>query len=333
MKITIATICHSAYIKHLKEYLSSLKKAIKDEGYITYLLNSQMGEGDVKKVNEIAQEVGLEGLVVINTSEHLSIGAARNKIFNLSNTEWTVFFDADITVSHTYFEDLKTFLQVYESSKVAAIAGTLTIKNPSRFGIYEGLMDIIAEVGKIDRINKKIYENVLDKINFSVKNLNNSNDIQFWQRFYENFEIYEGKKINHLQGANLILNKCVKKNLGGFDESFGVAEDRDLAARIILSGYDILFAPKLFVMHNYNMPLFQILKRKMFHAKCMEQFLGKYGSDAKSYTLKDWFNYALSATNPPSPFNNLLGRIYYFTSFIVYSGTSFLNHQYKKNSP
>jgi len=253
--LTVTTLCHPPHIKHLKEHLHALKTAIRDKGYKVILLNTQANDASRQAVDDIIRDVGVPNLQVIHIPNALPIGQSRNYLFDKAQSEWIMFTDADTKISHDYFDNLEKFSKQHNLGNVYALSGNIGAASLSKFGKFEALMDKLALVGTLEGINKDIYQT-------AFTNPNAHTIEQYVTQIDGELPQYSGHKIGTLQAFNQIVRKKVRTELGGCDERFKSADDRELAIRIRAAGKDILFVPECKVDHHYNFSLSDIQKKK-----------------------------------------------------------------------
>ncbi len=314
MDIGIGTICHPPYIRLLEDHLTSIENAVSQREIQIYLFCSQMSLEDnlrVKKILENHPKTNFE-----LTQEKITIGAARNRLFTMSNSEWMLFLDSDVELVANYFSELELFFELHNLKDVWGIAGGIGLHKASLWGRYEGLMDLNALVGKIEKLDTRIYEDIFEK--FYV----NKSERDLWISLNNQLRRFDGSRIKYMQGFNQIIHRDQFLIGGGFDNSFMSAEDRDIAACIYSHGKEVLFAPASLALHSYDLTFKQIMHRKMIHGIWSAKFRKKYKNHPKivnQYEFNDWANYALSTLNPPKMFQSLIGKIYYTSAFISYA--------------
>lgn len=227
-----------------------------------------------------------------------------------------------------YIANLEAFMETQDLTKTLGITGLIVPNKVTPLGRYECLMDIFALISKIEGNNQEVY----DAINLP-KSMNINNE-EFWRELPNYLSQFTGNRISYLQGTNQVIRREVRENLGGFGEESAIAEDRDMAARILLSGGDIKFTSDLIVKHNYDFGIEDIVKRKQFHARCTERYLRKYkriSNKVDHYSAFDWLKFIYGAFNPKHPFNSdFTGRLYSFVSVLTYAGESLkeiINHR------
>jgi len=320
LDLTVTTCCHPPYLKYLREHLTSLKRALKMRDVPIILLNTLMKEKDISKANEIIAQVNLPNLQVVNTEDYLLIGQIRNRLFDLSKSEWTLFTEVDTILVEEYFDELEKFFARYDLTNVSAIGGGIGLVSASRFGKYEGLMELVAFVGKIGGLDKAVFESLFNGDDLPIYAANNERC--FWDAVRSSLAKYEGREIRYLQGYNQIIHNRVKTQFGGFDNKLGAAEERDVAANILCRGGKILFAPRSTTLHRYDFDLDRIMRRKKFHGRWAQRFRDKYRHRpdvVKQYDLAYWFKFAFSLFKPPAPFDQSYeSRWYYLTTSLTY---------------
>lgn len=237
----------------------------------------------------------------INTSSNSFIyherkksAEARNIIINSSLSQWVAFFDGDCMPTEDYFNKLEEIVEKRESENskdIVAYTGSFLPMDVSRFGKYELLED------------KNSFNYFLDK-----------ND----------------KTIKLLWGGNCLLKKSMLEEVRGFDEKIPSGIDRDLAARIIKSGYKIKFKPDLLVNCRYNQNFRQIIRRKWWHGSGLAKVYETHGDVLGSWGMKEWaIHFFDSIFKPPKEFRESLdSRFYYLVTSWTY-GISILLHARK----
>lgn len=323
LDLSIATICHPPYFKYLPQHLQSIQKAMAGRDIPVFLLNSQMDNGHERRFQRIMSDLHDVDVAVVSTDEHLPIGAARNRLFDRTSTAWTLFLDSDITLAPDYFHELERFFGSYSLKNVKGLAGGIGLRDATVLGRYEGLMDVVALVGKVEGIDRRVYEELFRSVIPALEN--NNREQHLWQNLWNDLGRYEGQRIRYMQGFNQLLHRDVRYRLGGFDDKFASAEDRDVAATILRHGHDILFAPRSIGFHVYNFDQQDIIRRKKTHGKWSAKFRFKHRDRpdvVDQYDWRKWMGYARTTINPPFPFNSsIAGRWYYLASFLAYAGS------------
>ena len=166
----------------------------------------------------------------------------------------------------------------------------------------------------------------------SFDNLRNDNLKRFYSETKAKLMGYEGKQIRAFQGFNQIVKKEDLDEVGGFDEKFWSAEDRELGVRFLRKNKKIIFTPSIWAEHNYEFKLQDILKRKRIHGWWYGELRRKY-PDEKSLIMKKsrWLKNFIRFINPPEPFRGINGRIYYLSSFLSYAIPAILSEKYSIN--
>lgn len=308
VQFSIGTIMHPSFLGLLDQHLSSLSRA--QAAYplqvrIVLLLSFISSPLQAKKAQAIIDKYSDLDTVLVTVNERLTCGAARNIIQTRMNTPWKVFLDVDVAVSPTYFQILKSHLVHLGETQAntKAVGGGIGCFGETPIGLYECLMDLYSYYGKARAEH-------IDRERFNFKAL-------VARQHHENAAIsaYSGAYLTYLQGFNHILHEDVFK-LGGYDEAFFGAEDREMAGKIIAAGYDIVLIPECLVYHYYHFTTLDILRRKYGHGYYSAMFRRKYASLGKYPTgLRMWTLYSLSLLKPPKTFQSPLGYLYYFLAY------------------
>lgn len=320
MKLSTASICYPPHLKYLPDHLRSIDKARAGRDITIHVMNSSMKPEYIEEGKSIVDRLGIKDIQLSQTTEKYSIGRARNALYDLAESDWIIFLDADTVVDPGYINNLERFMKTQDLSETFGITGLIVPNKASPLGKYECLMDVFALISKVEGNKRELYGamNLPAQINIQ--------DEEFWQQLPVYLSVLSGNKISYLQGTNQILRGEVKDIFGGFRNDQEFAEDRDLATRVLLSGRNIKFSPELVVKHNYDFGIIDIIKRKMFHARCTEAYLRTYGSTSdkiNSYDAFDWIKFISTAFKPKHPFNSdFTGRLYSFVSTLAYTGAS-----------
>lgn len=329
MDICITSITHPPYFIFLKDHLLSMKEAvIRHPEVRCYLLASGLDEGARKDLRSIIDKNGFAQLTLIEEKERYTIGEARNRLFQETHNEWVLFTDCDTILDRNYIHNMKSFFNQKKFENVGAVAGSIGIaKNATKFGYFEGLMDIVALNGKIKKIDKSIFDNILTDTGASQ-------EAEECERNLYNASLsFSGSEIGYLQGFNQVIHRDIYTKTGGFDERFISAEDRDMAANVWRSNKRVIFAPECKIYHIYNFPLKHILRRKYIHGIWSARFREKYkqhSSIVPQYGFNKWMKYFLTCFAPKAPFNiSVNSRIYFISAFLSYAYGCFIGSIYK----
>lgn len=210
----------------------------------------------------------------------LIIGHARNIGASLSKCDYLVFIDADIK----FFED--------------SILNIDRVINKLNVGKFQAVFP---------RIKQLSSKNV-----FAL--LDSKEDIRAY--------VYRvrDRTTTTLYGPFVIISKRNFDDLGGWEEKTLCAEDKDLAARIIIRGGKILYTPEIITIHNNYNTLKGIVKRKIFHAKCNALVYERYPSYFHR-SFKEWMSIIASKYNSRYPMHSsiyVLVMVMYVLFFYVH---------------
>lgn len=337
---SVNLILHKGFLKFLPDCLNSISNsqdAYQKTVQVNLLFSNYESDLDEVYIQELADKFGNLDLKLFFNKDKLTIAQARNYLASQSDAKWLVFWDVDIRPDPQFFCSLETAIaKVGNSDNIAGIAGGIGTWHNSEWGYFEYLMDMYAYYGKIDSV--------------SIGSIDLGNPAHFKKIVIDRDTGGKYPYISYFQGFNQIVKKEVLEEIGNFDPSFWGAEDRELAARMICSGYRIIFVYDCLVEHYYNFTLGDIAKRKIAHGFYSSKFRRKFKSHAKyPLGINKWIRYFLTLFFPPVTFRKspkhyvyyqvafwtyLFGSIKYhfnslFTSKIVYSDYSFADNEKK----
>ena len=136
---------------------------------------------------------------------------------NINKSDYLLFLDSDVEVA---VNTIKELLMAIENKKDIAAATPTVYFFDDKTKIQYSIVD----VGLITGINYSKKYGRKDQISVSVRSM----------------------------GGNFIIKSKILKEIGLFDERYKIYyEDADIAARIIRSGYKILYVPKAKIWHKY----------------------------------------------------------------------------------
>lgn len=312
------TLAHAGYLPLLQKHLESIDKAAhnfnskNDTRLVHYLLVNKCDcKNMIDKVFNICSRVKNIDVKIFTTPKSLTIAQSRNFLFKKTKEDFVIFWDVDILVDKSYFNNLQNIIKNV-SDKTKAIAGGLGGFKISYWGHPEFLMDLFAYYGKIETTPK------MTKL-----------DLSLYTSLNKKLTKLSGCYSSYLSGCNQIIHRDMHRFHGGFDEKYWGAEDRVMAYTVQNQGYKILFAPNCHVRHMYNFTLKDILKRKRNHGYYSAMFRGQFReSDYKPQSgLKKWIKSLFSIVYPAKTFRkNPKLFIYHFIIFWPYLCGSLLFH-------
>lgn len=330
MEAELFLISHPPYFNYLRSFTRNLPNIIGGSEVGVYVLSTQTSNRERKSLDEIIKNSG-SNVNFSATSEKMTIGCARNIVAQKGKKKWAVFLDADVTLDRNYLKNLDSFLT--KNPKADAIAGGIGISHSSRFGAYEGLMDLMIYLKNLTLTFPNEYQEIMSRLDIDalIKNLRID---KFNQSIVRELRSYEGVQTIALQGFNQIIKRETFVSVGGFDEKMWSAEDREMAIRLTTFGKKIIFAPDVMALHNYDFKLKDILKRKRIHGTWYGELRRKFPEDKRlRMSYSRWGRNLLKSFNPPYPFNvNMNGRVYYLFSFLNYASSALLSERFAINS-
>jgi cellulose synthase/poly-beta-1,6-N-acetylglucosamine synthase-like glycosyltransferase len=314
---TVCTIVHPAFLPMLKGHLESIEvaqRATQLEIPIKLLLSYCKTPSDHEAFTDVIKDFPTLKIESFVHKERLTCAEARNYLFSQVNTDWCVFFDADVLLQSDYFKELnKALASLNDNPKVKAIAGGMGAWGLSAWGYNEYLMDMYAYYGKIENINIK---------DLDLNTLVVTPDLPI-----NSFSILNLRKTYYLQGYNQIIHKTMYTEHGGYDNSYFGAEDREMAARIYSLGFEIRLVPYAMVCHYFDFSKQDVARRKYGHGYYSAKFRDKYRDlHILHYErgFKKWFKYFLTLVKPPKTFRSWNSYKYYQFAFWTYFFGSFI---------
>ncbi|PIR72809.1 MAG: hypothetical protein COV26_01985 [Candidatus Nealsonbacteria bacterium CG10_big_fil_rev_8_21_14_0_10_36_23] len=220
-------------------------------------------------------------------SQPLIIGMARNIGASLSSGNIMMFVDSDVTLPK------KTILEIKPTIKKMTSSG------------YCSILPNYKEV-----VKSSIYAK-----------LDSREDIRSYRGRVNN----DGITASSLSGPFVVIKRCMFFDLGGWEERNVCAEDKDLAARIMLTGNKIMYAENLEIFHNNSSSIKVILKRKLFHAKCNALVYERYPQFFHR-SLMEWLEIVSSKFSLKYPLQSTI----YVLIMIIYLFFFYFNRIYIK---
>ncbi len=180
------------------------------------LIDNGSGDGSVEFVRSKYPEVR-----IVENEINLGFAAAYNKSIALSDADWVVILNNDVTVDENWLQELVV---------IATTAPNIAALTP-RIKLLE----------KPDTLNG--CGGIMDTFGFCVNRGINQPD-----RGYDRVE-----EVFYAVGAAMMVRSSVWAELGGFDERYvAYFEDADWCWRARLAGYTVLYVPTSIVYHKWR---------------------------------------------------------------------------------
>lgn len=326
MEAEMFVIVHPPYFGHLNRFLDNLAYIPLGNKIRINVLSTQTEGINSEKIEDLVKNVKLD-VHLERTNQKWTIGKARNEIAKRGNEKWAIFLDADIVLERNYLTNLRSFLE-REGDNADAIAGGISFSKASKWGVYEGLMDLMIYLKNIKLSGPKEYLEIMSRLD--LKDLVECQRVDaFNQSVIRELNPFESRQTSALQGFNQIIKRETFVQIGGFDEEMWSAEDREMGLRLTRNNKRLIFAPKVLALHNYNFSLADILKRKRIHGTWYGELRRKFPDDKRlEMSYARWGRNLLEAFNPTYPFGvNMRGRAYYLSSFITYASAAILSER------
>ncbi|MBL7059301.1 glycosyltransferase [Candidatus Pacearchaeota archaeon] len=320
----IFILTHPPYFKFLKQHLESIDYALGDRNTPVYLLAVKTSDEEETQLRNILKEVDLP-LELKVEKEGVTIGKSRNLLSSQGNSDWAIFLDSDTRICEDYFEQLENTIGIYGKTSDAFAGGIGTLES-SKYGLYEGIMDLRVYLDKL-KIPRQEFNQLLDSFDYDL--LINGNEKKFYTSVKEKLSHLTGKETFALQGFNQVIKRETLTELGGFAENLWSAEDREMALRLNALGKTVTFIPQLWIDHLYDFSLKDIMRRKKIHGRWYAQIYREENEDYLTDlpVLKLLIEKLARSLKPHKPFNrNLNGRIYSAVATFCYVG-SFMKSQ------
>jgi hypothetical protein len=220
-----------------------------------------------------------------------TIGFAVNKLIDKTVVAWVVLLDGDVTPTRSMFDLLA-------------------------MGVNNIAPDIKVIQGYIlPQLHANIWAK-LDCMNDTLAYLADRTKPTAW--FSDNhLEIPSRKILSTLHGGVMIVNRYAFLKSGGMEED-ALLVQRAYAAKITKAGFKILFIKQLSARHIYSKSLRGVLRRKVFHAKGSAINRIRH-PELYADSLKIRVSMLKSAVVPPPAFHTIYGRIYFFTTMVVFT--------------
>lgn len=309
-KFQANVIVHPSFLHTLEKHLQSIEraqKAYQKVVKVNVLLSYCNSTSAKKTFIELIDSFHNLNVSYYVEKERFTCAKARNYLFKISSSEWSIFFDADVLVDRSYFQNLKRVIDTIDQRKVKAIAGGMGTWGTTPEGYCEYLMDMYAYYGKAEGISI----NSVDLNNYAAE----------YSEKIPNYDLFTGRPTYYLQGYNQIVHRDMYLNYGGYDSDYFGAEDREMAGKIVSKGYEIKLFPELLVYHYFNFSIADIARRKYGHGYYSAKFRSKYKylkHIRYAGGLSKWIKYFFSLFYPPRTFRQFPGYLYYLFAFWTY---------------
>ncbi len=314
-RYALHTITTPKYFVFLNNHFSSIRKSLKNRKPTHTIFCSRANESQRKTLEKIVRPY--ENVTIISNENYANIGKARNVAFEETSAEWSIFFDADITLRENYFDELERAIDCTKTKNVSALTGCIGPSQASELGLLESLTDMRAFLRRVS-IKKNVFNELLKKE--CIEPLFKGNYEQYANSAISSLKKFEGYNVVCLHGCNSIIKTEDLKILGGFDEESTSGEDRELAIRLVNNHQNIAFYPGLWVNHDYTFTLKDILRRKRIHGISYGELRRKFShDDLIKISASDFIKSFLKSLAPPFPFNSFLGRIYSVAAYVGYT--------------
>lgn len=277
-RISIIIPCHKKDKRDLDILLRQLKilEEIKDVNYEIIIIFNNFPNEKIRIKNR-------SKYIIKTFNKSLIIGHARNIGASLSDGDYLIFMDADISINKNSLLKLSKTIDQMEGLGYSALL--------PKFSIY----------------NKASTFAVLDS----------EEDIRSYRSRIENGNWTEAASLG---GPFVLIKRKVFFEIGEWEEKYICAEDKDLAARIINYGNKIMYAPEIIINHKNDSNLLAILKRKAFHAECNALAYERHPFYFHR-SLKEWRSIIFSKYNSHYPMDSIiymLIMLFYVIIFYIY---------------
>ncbi|MDI6759454.1 MAG: glycosyltransferase [Candidatus Brocadiaceae bacterium] len=137
------------------------------------------------------------------------------------------------------------------------------------------------------------------------------------------------KKVISLPCLNVLYNKSILKEIGGFDEMMGnISEDQDINFRLNKRGYNLYFIPSVAVYHKMRSDLLGWLKNMALYGKGRAIISFRHSLFANMFFVLPLL-FAVSMSLVPLGFINLLflSPLLYFPFIVLYTLIISIKHK------
>ncbi len=195
---------------------------------------------------EVARLITASNISIIREPKPLGPAACRNAGAEKAGNEILAFLDADCEAGTDWLKELVPFFQI---SGVGAVGGYVA-------GFHHQNL--------VDR-----YEAVASSLNMGQRN------------------IIEGKSSStfYVPTANMLVNRTVFKNTGGFRAGMDVGEDVDFCWRVRDFGFSLLYTPSGKVAHKHRNRLDKLLIRRFEYGTSEASLYKTHPDKKKSLSL------------------------------------------------
>ncbi len=201
-------------VEYTKLCVGSIESFINIDHEIIFVDNAST-DGTIDYLSTITENNDNYSLIL--NSENLGYAAGNNIGINAAKGEFVLVMNNDILITKGAVESL---IHVLKDNKQTALVG------PKTNFVKGSQLDLEAEYGSVEELIKYAELN-------SVKNKGSTSQVEF------------------LAGFMFLGRTKLLKDVGGFDESFGIGnyEDNDLCRNLIEEGYRLKIAEESFVHH------------------------------------------------------------------------------------
>jgi GT2 family glycosyltransferase len=311
LDIQIATLTHPGYLPQTERHLRSLIDAIGERKYGVKLFINNATDESITWTNEIVSRLNYSNIVVSYTKENLSTAAARNRIVANLDSEFIFFSETDTFVSPVFFSQLENYARDPRFWDAHAYLGGVGIESYTVLGYWEGVMDIVVLLSGLSSVRARAFFQIhwgeITNAYFSPTHL---------PEILDSFALEESR---YLQAFNMLIRRDALNLVGGFDERFFSADDREISEALRVYGLKILFLPQCVISHNYSFSLGRLIYRKVCHGFWGYHKRRKYQVSRRRLGWLGYASYYKTIILPPHPFNeSAISRIYYAISTISF---------------
>lgn len=238
MKTDLSVIILSYNTSELtKRCTSSLLKNLRNIPKLTFeiiIVDNASKDGSVKMLKELKNSNSEIQLILKNSN--LGFAKANNIALKIAKGRYILYFNSDVISENVNYGELISYLDKYDDK--AGLTVNLMLSN--------GKIDPASHRGFPTVWNSFCYMSGLEKLTRNVPFINKY--LGGYHRVELNLS--DEHEIDSPSGAFFLIKKKILDRLKGFDESFFFyGEDIDLAYRINMLGYKIIYYPKYNVLH------------------------------------------------------------------------------------
>lgn len=209
---------------------------------------------DNSSKNIVSSKFQDDQIEYVFVGKNIGFGKAHNLVLNQLNSKYHLVLNPDVAFSSTIFQELIDQLET--KKKVAFITPKVIYPD------YSSQFVCRKHPTFLDLLNRKL------KLSRDLIVKNSYQNIDLEKSFYPEF----------IHGCFMLFKTNIFKDLNGFDERYFLyMEDADICRRIEKMGHNILYYPRLKIIHHHQRGSSKSVKLFFYHFYSAIKYFLKWG--------------------------------------------------------